>query len=143
MHPLLQANLQADFAQLFSADALSWTPVDGWEPHLRRLFTVLQAHRGNARFFWMKRRFAGLEVCFRKPEPVSSDNSESDLRFDADTVEDESRLVCERCGEDGRVAMTQGAGGIRLRQTLCRECLDHKRLDGWRFSWAEGARYRW
>ncbi|KAJ7069330.1 hypothetical protein C8F01DRAFT_512268 [Mycena amicta] len=123
MHPALEAQLKRDFPRLFRYSDLECSISNGWEPLLRRLCNAIH-HDPNVAFSQIKEKFAGLRAY--------NGGATRDTRNKQYQAEAESFLICERCGEDGRLA-TKG-GWIF---TSCQQCMDVYNADGKRFGWAD------
>ncbi|KAF7298620.1 hypothetical protein MIND_00809100 [Mycena indigotica] len=63
---------------------------------------------------------------------VEVDDDSTEAFHVVEMAEQESLLLCARCGEDGRMAI---ADATQWMQVMCPECLDMKNADGERHSW--------
>ncbi|KAJ7050011.1 hypothetical protein C8F01DRAFT_1092775 [Mycena amicta] len=119
MHPVLKAQLKRDFPRLFRYSDLECSIGNGWEPLLRRLCNAIH-HNPDIAFSQIKEKFAGLRAY--------NGGTTSDSREKQHMAEAESFLICEHCGEDGRMVTSRG-----WVFTSCQECLDVHRADGRRY----------
>ncbi|KAF7299879.1 hypothetical protein HMN09_00995100 [Mycena chlorophos] len=131
MHELLLARLRASFPSLFqyqSDEDLEWSVMSGWYSILYRLCLALSTNP-DAQFFQIKEKFSGLKAYFA--------NAKGKDREHQSMMQNESYLVCELCGEEGRLA-TSGYW-----HTFCQECVDTWRANGRELAWKERPEGLW
>ncbi|KAF7298626.1 hypothetical protein MIND_00809700 [Mycena indigotica] len=132
MHPALEARFKNEFPTLFRDSRVRCYIENGWEGLLRILCLTLtqpdetpsdSEFESRTILIQVKQRYGCLRAY------ISSTAARQRIKFH---VERESYLVCERCGEDGRLATVEG-----WISTVCQECADMIRADGKEWRWLE------
>nr|GAT43415.1 predicted protein [Mycena chlorophos] len=132
MHRGLEARLKLDFPELFREPRVRCYVGNGWEPLLRRLCVALATPglgpapnnpQHDLTFVQIKQKFGYLRAY------IAGDGYGRHLRMRAGQ---ESLLICETCGEDGKLGILDGWISV-----ACQECADGTVANGREARWIE------